>query len=325
MQLSVWSDVMSLERGKTGRIKVFRLIDSLKLLNTPPCTYFGKTLYLVRQFTVVFGFRLVAAAFILIFLLSGCTVQNGLHIKTFNNASQAVKDKELQPYLLQQLSDDIYSLVRKQVQDITLSQVTQWVNSSLELLDDELLQGKYEVHSYVSLVLGQSAINMPTKQASGKSLENLQKSFSIPLNWLRENGGTPDGETWQVRLALEFNEWKPASGALAEALERKGVTALIPDRGAYAIAAYSYMAGTSIVDPSSLNLGLEPSIPFTYEGDTAKSLIYVETLIYDGWKIIKYNRGAGYQDFLLSKDHVTSRVIMLDGSMKVFYDLGGSL
>ncbi|RED52797.1 hypothetical protein DFP95_1301 [Cohnella lupini] len=92
-----------------------------------------------------------------------------------------------------------------------------------------------------------------------------------------------------------------------------------------AITSNTYISGTSLIDPVSLNIGIRQSIPYTYDSDLAMSSIYIESLLEDGWDIIGYYGDADYIDYFISKQGAVSRVILLSKSMKVFYDIQGDI
>jgi hypothetical protein len=92
----------------------------------------------------------------------------------------------------------------------------------------------------------------------------------------------------------------------------------------YPIASYSYMFESKLVDPISLKIGIEQSIPYTYTSTPAQSSIYIETLLYDGWEIAATYRDKEYVDYYLMKDKVYGRVILLENSIKIFYETKGN-
>lgn len=92
-----------------------------------------------------------------------------------------------------------------------------------------------------------------------------------------------------------------------------------------AIRTYSYLFGSNIVDPVSLNIGMLQSIPYTYDSSIEMSSIYLETLRFDGWEMIGFYSDPNFMDYYFKKNGVFSRVIVLEDSLKIFAGIKGEL
>ncbi|MDQ0885043.1 hypothetical protein QFZ81_000131 [Paenibacillus sp. V4I9] len=104
-----------------------------------------------------------------------------------------------------------------------------------------------------------------------------------------------------------------------------GVRQLITRKNGTPITSYTYMSGNTMVDPVSLKIGIKQSIPYTYDSALEKSFVYLETLLYDGWEITGFYSDFSYVDYYLKKNNVVSRLIILENSMKTFYEIKGTM
>lgn len=87
----------------------------------------------------------------------------------------------------------------------------------------------------------------------------------------------------------------------------------------YAVAEYDMLSETTLIDPSSIDTAIARSIPHTYDASVEQSAVYLETLLFDGWTIDRAEAGVYYLDYYLSKNGNEARLIVLEGSLKVFY------
>lgn len=92
-----------------------------------------------------------------------------------------------------------------------------------------------------------------------------------------------------------------------------------------AIHTYTYLSGSSLVDPMSLSIGIQQSIPYTYDSNLETASVYLETLLYDGWEIVDSTSDPAYMDYILRKKSTMARVIVLEGSMKIFDEIKGEV
>ncbi len=104
-----------------------------------------------------------------------------------------------------------------------------------------------------------------------------------------------------------------------------GVHQLITRKNSTPITSYTYMSGSTLVDPVSLKIGIKQSIPYTYDSALEKSFVYLETLLYDGWEITGLYSDFSYMDYYLKKNNVVARLIILENSMKTFYEIKGTM
>ncbi|XID94278.1 hypothetical protein ACF3MZ_07075 [Paenibacillaceae bacterium WGS1546] len=106
------------------------------------------------------------------------------------------------------------------------------------------------------------------------------------------------------------------SGKAMSAMER---------RNASAAPAFERWEESGLVDPVSLNTGIRPSIPYTYDAAPDQAFGYLETLIFDGWDIVASYRDAAFIDYYVRKNDAIARVIILESSLKVHYPIKGEL
>ncbi|MDX8360759.1 hypothetical protein [Cytobacillus sp. IB215316] len=88
---------------------------------------------------------------------------------------------------------------------------------------------------------------------------------------------------------------------------------------------FSYLTNTDMIDPTTLNIGITSSIPYTYQSDIENSSTYVSTLVNDGWELIAKYRNHTYVDLYFRKNNILARVIILKDKMKIFYNIDGQL
>lgn len=90
--------------------------------------------------------------------------------------------------------------------------------------------------------------------------------------------------------------------------------------GAKAASTFAYWEENGLIDPESL--GIQRSIPFTFDTTVEQAFVYVETLLANGWSITALDSYPQFIDYYLEKDGVVSRVIILEHCMKIFTGLG---
>ncbi len=89
--------------------------------------------------------------------------------------------------------------------------------------------------------------------------------------------------------------------------------------------AFKYINSTKVIDPTSLDLSIEPTIPFTYNSNFEKSMIYLATMEADKWTLAAYYSNSYYIDCYLVKSGEFSRIIVFKDSLKVFPNLKENL
>ncbi|OBY77783.1 hypothetical protein BBG47_20040 [Paenibacillus sp. KS1] len=92
-------------------------------------------------------------------------------------------------------------------------------------------------------------------------------------------------------------------------------------KGTTAINNFTYLANQMVIDPVSLQIGMERSIPYTYTATIEQSSKYIDTLLYDGWELIGSYNDHRSMDMYLRKNGRMARVIILERMMKVFDDV----
>lgn len=85
--------------------------------------------------------------------------------------------------------------------------------------------------------------------------------------------------------------------------------------------AFSRYEENGLIDPASLEVGIVPSIPYTFDSKPEQSFVYLETLLFDGWTIAGYYSDPQYIDYYLRKENVVIRLIVLEDRLKLFYDI----
>ncbi|THF74753.1 hypothetical protein [Cohnella fermenti] len=130
----------------------------------------------------------------------------------------------------------------------------------------------------------------------------------------------------QYRIGGNLYVEDTASAKIVELRSASGEERSILTRAAAgAVTDYSYLPGTELVDPVSLQLGITPSIPYTYDASLVGSSRYLDTLLADGWEMRGTYSSSDYIDCYLRKGDIVSRVIVLRSSLKVFYGVNGPL
>lgn len=89
--------------------------------------------------------------------------------------------------------------------------------------------------------------------------------------------------------------------------------------GAEPASRFAYLAENGLIDPESI--GIQKSIPFTFDTTVEQAFVYVETLLAYGWQVVELNSYPQFIDYYLEKDGIVSRVIILEHCMKIFAGL----
>lgn len=92
-------------------------------------------------------------------------------------------------------------------------------------------------------------------------------------------------------------------------------------KGTTVIKDYTYLANQMVIDPVSLQIGMERSIPYTYTATIEQSSKYIDTLLYDGWELIGSYSDHRSIDMYFTNNGRMARVIILERMMKVFDDV----
>lgn len=87
----------------------------------------------------------------------------------------------------------------------------------------------------------------------------------------------------------------------------------------YTVLDHAEIPGTPIIDPVTLGIGIEPSIPFTYNALIGQSAVFLETLFFFDWHIEELQAGEYYLDLLIKKDNTEARIIVMNESLKVLH------
>jgi len=106
----------------------------------------------------------------------------------------------------------------------------------------------------------------------------------------------------------------------------------LPDNGANAVPAiewpssepaktFEYLGATTMIDPVSIGVGIEPDIPYTYMANIDMAAKYVATMAANGWTVEGTFRTAEYVDVYLASEDMMCRVIALPGYMKLLYPI----
>ncbi|MFB9277211.1 hypothetical protein [Cohnella cellulosilytica] len=94
-------------------------------------------------------------------------------------------------------------------------------------------------------------------------------------------------------------------------------------RAPAAAAGFVRLDDSGLVDPLSLSIGIQASIPYTYDAVPDQTFVYLETLKGDGWEVAAFYSDAGFLDYYLRKNEALARMIVLDRSFKVLYPIRG--
>jgi|GEM_PF-1302835 len=86
-------------------------------------------------------------------------------------------------------------------------------------------------------------------------------------------------------------------------------------------ASFSRYEDSGLIDPTSLGIGIVPSIPYTFDCPPERSFVYLETLLSDGWAIAGYYGDSQYIDYYIRKENTVVRLIILKDRMKLFYNV----
>lgn len=93
----------------------------------------------------------------------------------------------------------------------------------------------------------------------------------------------------------------------------------------YTVLDHAEIPGTPIIDPVTLGIGIEPSIPFTYNALIGQSAVFLETLFFFDWHIEELQAGEYYLDLLIKKNNTEARIIVMNESLIDFAAAGGSM
>lgn len=258
--------------------------------------------------------RLLAAAAILFIIpvFSGCSGSGAMPEKALPERPAA---GDTRADLVRLLSDQVYTVAQKHESHVSPNKISDWLTRELNGLDNGFFQGETgDFQTSVQLVLGDpapSASDLPA--GAGKSGAGVQKRFISSLDEFKI--GQQSRSEWWIVASLSSRHGEAGLNSHSGPGETAEPN---PARGEYAIASYNNMPEFPIVDPVSLDIGIQKSIPFTFDAPSEKGMVYLETLLLDGWTITQYNGDLKYKDYYLTKSDAVARVIILKEYFKVF-------
>lgn len=220
------------------------------------------------------------------------------------------------------ISDEAYRSITNNIDsfeikslDFIESKIDKWIDYLLES-DDVYYAINHDSASFRIFVIdGQPEI------INNQGASNTSIMIDYPIKDLGVQAR--DGEWW-LRLEIIANDTTDIKHAFEDVSGLNGVEnsslykRLVSSRR-YAVPGNTLISTSVLRDPVSIGVGIERTIPYTYSASVEQSAIYLETLLFDGWNIDRVERGAYYLDFYLKKNEAESRIIILDGSLKVFY------
>ncbi|GKU77562.1 hypothetical protein [Paenibacillus sp. L3-i20] len=234
----------------------------------------------------------------------------------------------------------VVSLTAKQMDTITsdfADKIYDNISTNIDYLEPSSFNSiKSNIHSWLQLSLDSDILNLIALNSEKKILRifiSSGKPFSSEgeskgdLNFdrnIKDFGfQIQDGEWW-LRLTLSnaiisYSDAKLGEGDSHSVRQAEQMLNRFIGARKFAIVTQDFITDTSILDPVSLEIGIERSIPYTYNASLEQSAIYLESLQLSGWAIDSIEAGELYLDFYLSNRDSKARAIVLEGSLKVFY------
>jgi len=89
---------------------------------------------------------------------------------------------------------------------------------------------------------------------------------------------------------------------------------------------YSHLDGSGgPVDPASKRIGMQKTIPYTYDATIEQASVYIATMIHEGWSVEGRFASSDYADYYMRKNELRVRVIVLPHSLKLLYPIQGDV
>jgi len=214
-------------------------------------------------------------------------------------------------------------LIKEQVMERIINTISNGVfNNNMDLsVNQNEMMGKWvedflenESKDYDSSLANKISIYLLYGNPEDNQKKVRSGGSQVPI---QQFGIETDGNWW-IRAEVDESAYSSLEGLSGAAYNKKFNEKLL-DAPRYAVLDFSHIEDTTLINPTSLNLGIEKSIPFTYNATIEQGAVYVESLRFDGWNIVEVDHADYYVDYVLEKNGAQSRVIMLDGSLKVFY------
>ncbi|GFN30929.1 hypothetical protein [Paenibacillus xylaniclasticus] len=124
-----------------------------------------------------------------------------------------------------------------------------------------------------------------------------------------------------VRDGAYYVEDRTANQSIRLRASQENPQSMMVRQEAKPAATFTRYEENGLVDPTSLGIGIVPSIPYTFDCTPEQSFVYLETLLADGWTIDGYYGDWQYIDYYIRKENVVTRLIVLEDRMKLFYDV----
>ncbi|WP_138755940.1 hypothetical protein [Paenibacillus sinopodophylli] len=247
---------------------------------------------------------------------------DGVRKSLIDPISNGTKDTTSDPFedMVADISNEVYEIITTNVKSLESkpiaglgSEINEWVRSLLKSDLYTSYSNRHTENSFLAIVsYGQPLKPEQDSSRTWKTIDYPIKNFGVE----EKNG------EWWLRLVFSANEGVSSNYTIQETSSIPADNAIYKRLAAskrYAVAGNAMLNQTELRDPTRMGVGIEHAIPYTYISSVEQSAVYLESLFLDGWNIERVESGAYYLDYYLKKNIAESRVIILDGSLKVFY------
>ncbi|MFD0588522.1 hypothetical protein ACFQZE_10955 [Paenibacillus sp. GCM10027627] len=236
-----------------------------------------------------------------------------------SNGDPQVNITQLKTQYISSLTNKIYDKITQNIESTEpslsnsmKSSIESWLDSTIDstIISESVENGNLMPRIFIS---------------SGKpdSSSNLSKGDTVLDHEIQAFGFQTKDENWWIRLRFPVIG-QSESGAMHEqeladfAVQGNRLLDRFMKIKTYSVSKHEFIKDSALIQPASIGVGIEKSIPYTYNATLEQSAIYLETLQLSGWKMQSLKPGAFYLDFYLARSGENARVIILDGSLKVF-------